>query len=87
MARERMAKLPKYGHDEAQFRPYNHQFHDDRKLHHHDMLLEYRYLGSWPPDGETGCAMTSATPRSVENVSAKLNIRISRTKRKRHTHS
>ena len=54
-------------------------------FHHHNLILNYRYLSAAPSGGDLAYTMTSATLRSIEkNISLKLNVQISRTKPKRH---
>ena len=49
-------------------------------------VVSYRYLSSSPSDEDSVCTMRSAAFGSLEkkNISSKLNVQISRTKRKRH---
>ena len=63
---------------------YHHIFYDMSNFHDHDLILNPRYLGPSPSDEDFAYTMASAAFRSGEkNISLKLHVQISRTKRKR----
>ena len=66
MARERMAKLAKYGHFEGRSAQIFTHFGVMTIHHHLNINLQYRFLGSWPSDEQTAFTNESATTGSVE---------------------
>ena len=77
MARERMAKLLRYGHFEGRIGHIIINFMIISKYQHQRGTMEHRFLNSSPSDEDFAYTVTSATLRSgEENISLKLNIRI-----------
>ena len=61
MARERMAKLLKYHHFEGHISHIITYFMISHFLHHHNVTLNARYLGSSPSDEDLEPTVRSAT--------------------------
>ena len=60
MARERMAKLMKYGHFESHTGHIIINFMIITKSHHQREAKDHRFLGSWPSDGDLELTVGSA---------------------------